>query len=356
MLKKINLLARSSLLVLFLTFFSFSVFAQKTVTGKVTNKANGQPISGATVRVKGTTVAAATNAEGFFTINANDKSTLVVTVVGFEPVEQTVAGKSNFSFSLTETTSQLNEVVVTGYSAQRKKDITGAVVVVNVADLKAVPGGTTESLLQGQASGVTVINSGAPGGGSNVRIRGITSIGSTDPLTIIDGTPASMHDLNVNDIESIQILKDAGAASIYGVRGSNGVVVITTKRGKPGKVRMSYDAYYGTQVPSKNGFNIANTQETANATQQSYINSGQTPAHKQLGTGTTPTIPTYIFPTAGSSVDPTKYALYTDQYTLTNKVGTDWFHEVFKNAPMQSHNVSVSTATEGPHSFSLWDT
>ena len=155
--------------------------------------------------------------------------------------------------------ASLNEVVVTGYSSQRKKDITGSVAVVNVNNLKVVPSGTTEALLQGQASGVTVINSGAPGGGSNLRIRGITSIGSTDPLVIIDGTPGAMKDLNVNDIESMQVLKDAGAAAIYGVRGSNGVVIITTKKGKAGKARVNYDGYYGTQIPDKDGFNMANT-------------------------------------------------------------------------------------------------
>jgi TonB-dependent SusC/RagA subfamily outer membrane receptor len=202
--------------------------------------------------------------------------------------------------------------------------------------MKSIPSGTTESLLQGQASGVTVINSGVPGGGSNVRIRGITSIGSTDPLTIIDGTPGNMHDLNVNDIESIQVLKDAGAAAIYGVRGSNGVVVITTKKGRQGKAKVTYDGYYGTQQPLPDGFRMANTQETANATQQSYINSGVTPAHKQFGTGTTPTIPKYITPTASATADPTKYALYTNQITEANQSGTDWFHEIFKPASIQS--------------------
>ena len=116
--------------------------------------------------------------------------------------------------NLSEKNSTLTDVVVTGYTTQQKKDITGAVAVVNVANLKALPSSTTESLLQGQASGVSVINSGSPGGGSTVRIRGITTVASNDPLVVIDGTPGSMHDLNVNDIESMQVLKDAGAASI----------------------------------------------------------------------------------------------------------------------------------------------
>jgi len=329
-------------------FLSPQVFAQqKTITGKVTNAKDNSPVGLATVNVKGTKVAVSTGANGEFSINVPDgKSTLVISSIGYGEDEINIVGKTNISVALKESTSSLNEVVVTGYTAQRKKDITGSVAVVNVANLKSIPGGTTESLLQGQASGVTVINSGAPGGGSNVRIRGITSIGSTDPLVIIDGTPGSLHDINVNDVESIQVLKDAGAASIYGVRGSNGVVVVTTKKGRSGKPKVTYDGFYGTQLANTNGFRIANTQETANATQQSYINSGQTPAHKQFGNGTIPIIPAYITPTAGASADPATYAVYTNQITKANQVGTDWFHEVFKNAPFQSHTVSVSSGTD----------
>jgi TonB-dependent SusC/RagA subfamily outer membrane receptor len=136
---------------------------------------------------------------------------------------------------LQETASTLNEIIVTGYTAQKKKDLTGSVAVVNVNDMKQVPAGTIENMLQGQASGVTVINSGAPGGGSNFRIRGISSTGNSDPLIIVDGIQvASLQDINPDDIESIQVLKDAGSTAIYGVRGSNGVVVVTTKKGKGG--------------------------------------------------------------------------------------------------------------------------
>ena len=212
--------------------------------------------------------------------------------------------------------------------------------------MKAVPSGTIEALLQGQASGVTVINSGAPGSPSNVRIRGITSTGSADPLVIIDGTPGNMHDLNVNDIQSIQVLKDAGAAAIYGVRGSNGVIVITTKKGKPGKAVVTYDAYIGTQRPLKDGWNLANPTENANAIWEQYANTGIAPSHKQYGNGATPVIPDYITPTAGKDgdpkTDPSTYALYTNQITKANKAGTDWFHEIFKPALVQDHNVSIS--------------
>ncbi len=240
--------------------------------------------------------------------------------------------------------------MVTGYTSQKKKDITGSVSVVNVTSLKQIPTGSPEQALQGQAAGVTVLTSGAPGGATNIRVRGITSVGSTAPLVIIDGTQGSLSNLNVNDIESIQVLKDAGAAAIYGVRGSNGVVIVTTKKGRSGKVKLNYDAYYGVQVPFKNGFNIANTQETANAIQQSYLNSGLRPNHKQLDTFSTPIIPDYITPTAAFDgdprTDPSQYALYDNQITRINKQGTVWFDEIFDAAPIQSHNISASTGTE----------
>ena len=332
-----------------LLFATTIVSAQsRTVTGKVTDESK-VPVTGATVSIRGSNVATQTDLEGNFSIAVpGTNSVLVVTSVGFETKEIPVGSQLNLSVTLSMSTSRLDEVVITGYTAQKKKDITGAVSVVDVENMRQLPTGTPEKALQGQASGVTIVSSGQPGGGSNIRIRGITSIGSTDPLVVIDGTPGSMHDLNMYDIESIQVLKDAGAAAIYGVRGSNGVVVITTKKGKAGKVRVTYDGYVGTQRPLKDGFNIANTQETANAVQQSYINSGLTPANKQYLDGPTPVIPDYIFPTAGMegdpNTDPSTYQLYDNQITRANKQGTDWFHEIFKPAMIHSHNVSASAA------------
>lgn len=364
---KINLLVKSGLLALFLVFFSFNVFAQKSVTGKVTNKANGQPIVGATIQVKGTTTVSLTNNEGVFTINAGPKAVLVVSVVGFETIEQSVAGKSEFSFALTETTSQLNEILVTGYSAQRKKDITGSVSVVNVKDLKAVPSGSPEQMLQGRASGLNVITSGQPGSTSNIRIRGINSFGSVEPLVIVDGVQGSLTNLNVSDIESIQVLKDAGAASIYGVRGSNGVIVVTTKKGKSGRATVTYDAYVGTQRPKGgNAFNLLNTQGMADLTWLALKNSGLPTAHAQYGTGATPVIPDYILNGSNSGVIGTISAADLAQYNTTNfnksiyqivqanKTGTDWFHEVFRPAAIQSHTVSASGGNDkNTYLFSL---
>ncbi len=340
--------------ILFLSLLVTSqLFSQKTVTGRVVNKNDQQPVADASVQVKGTTLGTKVANDGRFYLKVPlDNSILVVSIVGFQSLEVGVNGKTDLGdVALTVSSINLNEVVVTGYSAQRKKDITGSVAVVNVANLKTVPSGSTESLLQGQAAGVTVLNSGAPGGNSSIRVRGITSVGSTEPLVIVDGTPGNLHDLNVNDIQSIQVLKDAGAAAIYGVRGSNGVIIVTTKRGRTGKAVVSYDAYYGTQRPlSGNVWNLANPQEAADAIWKTYTNIGLAPSHKQYGNGTTPVIPDYITPTgtmAGDPrTDPSQYALYKNQITKANKAGTDWFHEIFKPAHIQSQNISVSGGSD----------
>ncbi len=222
-------------------------------------------------------------------------------------------------------------------------------------------------MLQGQAAGVTVISSGSPGAESNIFIRGISSFGNTYPLIIVDGVEATLHDLNPNDIESVQVLKDAGAAAIYGVRGSNGVIVITTKRGKTGKPFVTYDGYYGTQRPlSGNVFNLLNPQELANALWQASITSGQVdtgthlPVSEQYGKGAQPVLPDYIDPSGkfegDPAVDPSLYnidysrgAIY--QITKANKSGTDWYHAVFSPAPIQSHTVAASGGSDKSNYF-----
>ncbi|MDE3234568.1 MAG: TonB-dependent receptor [Bacteroidota bacterium] len=338
------------MLVTFLLFSSLSLIAQKTITGKVINKVTGQPIASAAVQIKGSKTGALTNPEGLFSIKVpNQNSVLVFSFVGYEPVEMAApSGSEMITVRLSEMNSALDAVLVTGYTSQRKKDITGSVAVVNVSNMKSIPSGTAEAALQGQASGVTVINSGQPGGGSNLRIRGITSPGNTTPLVIIDGVQGSLHDLNANDIESIQVLKDAGAAAIYGVQGANGVIIVTTKKGKPGKSKITYDAYVGTQQPLSKGFNLANTMEYATAIRQMEINSG-VPAgsrNQQFGQGDVPTIPDYITPTAAKAgdpgTDPSAYNINSNQITKANKAGTDWFHEIFKPAIIQSHTVTAS--------------
>ena len=358
---KTNVLARCCSIGLFL-LFSCCLFAQKTVTGKVSSNADKQPIAGATIQVKGTKIATQTNSDGTFSISSpRDIGVLVITVVGFEALQVPVSGRQNIGeVGLATSTTSLNDVVVTGYTAQRKKDITGSVAIVDMKNMKAVPSGNPDAMLQGQAAGVNVITTGSPGGQSDIVIRGITTFGDNTPLVMIDGVAGSLHDINPNDIESIQVLKDAGAASIYGVRGANGVIVVTTKKGKNGRSMISYDGYYGTQRPlSGNVFHLLNAQELANALWTADRNSNQltngNPFSTQYGNGANPVLPDYIFPGGAkegdSSVNPN---LYNIDYTKgpiyhierANKAGTDWFHTVFKPALIQSHNVSASGGSD----------
>ncbi len=364
MLQKSNPIMMIGLTALLLCIGLFSASAQKTVTGRVINSGDKQPIAGATVQVRSTGIATQTDNNGTFSVRVPaDSNALIITVVGYEQLDVPTTGKTSIGdIGLHSTTATLNDVVVTGYTAQRKKDITGSVAVVNMANAKQVPSGSTEAMLQGQAAGVTVINSGAPGGASNIRIRGITSIGSSDPLVIIDGTPGNLHDLNINDVQSIQVLKDAGAASIYGVRGSNGVIIVTTKKGRSGRAQLTYDAFYGTQRPLKHAFDLADPTETGNALWREYLNDGLVPADKQYGSGPTPVVPDYITPAGAMEGDPrtnpATYALYSNQITRANKAGTDWFHEIFNPAPVMSHNLSASGGSEKSsyyYSFNYFD-
>ncbi|HEX9513020.1 MAG TPA: TonB-dependent receptor [Puia sp.] len=337
------------MVTIFLLFTCFA-YAQNAVTGKVINKTDNTPVPGATVQVKGSKVITQSGADGAFSINLpNGKGTLVISAVGFGKLEVLVtAGVPAGDISLTTVSSTLNDVVVTGYTSQRKKDITGSVSVVNVADMKQTPAGSTEALLQGQASGVTVFSTGQPGGAAVVQIRGVTSSGNSAPLVIIDGVPGSMHDINSNDIQSIQVLKDAGAAAIYGVRGSNGVIIITTKRGA-GPVKVSYDAYYGTQRPLGKSWDLATPTQTGVAKWAQAFNDGLTASDPQYGSGPTPVLPYYITPSGAPQGAPNtslaNYSLYKNHITLADQNGNNWFKDIFKPAPIQNHNLSVSGGT-----------
>ncbi|RYZ55711.1 MAG: SusC/RagA family protein, partial [Chitinophagaceae bacterium] len=215
--------------------FAFTANAQRTITGIVTN-ANAQPIIGASVIVKGTDNGTTTDLQGRYSIAVpNDQSILVFSFVGYGSQEVAVSGKNSVSISLTENGGTMNEIVVTGYSSQAKKDITGSVSVVNVKELVANPSSNVQNLLQGKAAGVTVGTSGIPGAGSNVRVHGYSTFGNNEPLYVVDGARVgSITELNPNDIETLQVLKDASAASIYGSAAAGGVIIITTKKGKQG--------------------------------------------------------------------------------------------------------------------------
>ncbi|HWB26011.1 MAG TPA: TonB-dependent receptor [Chitinophagaceae bacterium] len=369
--QKIGRLSVRVCTVVICMFISGALFAQRKVSGTVTSARTSQPVAFATITVKGTNVATASDVSGAFTITVPaGKTVLTVSSVGFADQDVTI-GSGPVNVVLADQVSNLDEIVVTGYTAQKKKEITGSVSVVNVKDLKSVPAGTTEQMLQGQASGVTVINSGSPGENSTVLIRGISSFGNVDPLVIIDGVPGSMHDLNAQDIESFQVVKDA-AAAIYGVRGSAGVVIITTKKGKAGKSTITYDGYYGSQVPKGgNVFNKLDPQGMADLYFLQAKNSGQVDAQgnvnsAQYGKGTSPRLPDYLVigSTSGVVGQPTQAQL--DAYNIdydkgdiyqivaANKQGTDWFHSIFKNAPIQNHNLTASGGNEkSTYLFSL---
>ncbi|MEP7317114.1 MAG: TonB-dependent receptor [Panacibacter sp.] len=355
--QKIDCLAARVCAALILLFLSGSLFAQKKVTGVVTSVKDNQPVAFATVTVKGTNIATVTTTTGAFSINVPaNKNVLVVSSIGFDDAEVNISAKTDVQVSLKEKTSSLDEIVVTGYTAQKKKEITGAVSVVNVKELKQSPVGTGEEALQGRASGVTVISSGQPGAASDIRIRGITSFGNNAPLVIIDGVRGSLHDINVNDIESLQVLKDASAA-IYGVAGSNGVIILTTKKGKQGKAKVSYDGYYGVTTRGP-GYDMANTQEEADAIWQQQRNSGiANPSSKQYGSGANPVIPDYITPFGSfegdPNTDPSTYNKASNQITRAS-LGTNWYNEITRNAPTQSHNISVSAGSDkSSYFFSL---
>ena len=324
-------------------------YAQQVITGRVST--NDSTLSGVTVNVKGTSTTTQTDSEGNFKINASPTSVLVFSYVGFESQEMPLNNRTNVDIFLNRISGSLDEVVVTGYSSQSKKDITGSVAVVDVKSMKSIPTGAAEQALQGQAAGVNVITSGAPGGRSNIFIRGVTSFGDNQPLVIVDGVQSSLHDINPNDIESVQVLKDAGAASIYGVRGANGVVIVTTRKGKSGAPKVTYDAYYGIQTPP--GGNVLNI---ASPTAYADFVKKMKPGTALFANG----IPDYMYAGPGvvgvgmegdPAVDPSNYVFdptnRNNDYLIQrfNKGGTDWFHEVFKPAPMQNHTVSVSGGT-----------
>lgn len=364
--------------VLMFLLISGSLLAQRKVTGLVTAAKTSQPVAFASVTVKGTNIATATDAAGAFSISVPaGKNVLVVTSVGFADQDVNI-GTGVVNVVLQETTSNLDEIVVTGYTAQRKKEITGAVSVVNVKDLKSVPSGTAEQMLQGQASGVTILGSGSPGESSNVFIRGITSFGNATPLIIVDGVQSApgdlsiLHDLSGNDIESVQVLKD-GQAAIYGARGASGVIIVTTRKGK-GRSTINYDGYTGTQVPlSGNVWHKADPQQMADlyflaaynsqqwdTSAQHYMTSAQYGkiAKADYEAGKRPTLPDYIKAGNSSGVsasDPAvNLALYNNNYSKgplylivpANKTGTDWFHALFSNAPLMSHTMTASGGTD----------
>ncbi|HVZ57849.1 MAG TPA: TonB-dependent receptor [Chitinophagaceae bacterium] len=356
-----KLTARRYVFTLVTLFLTTLAFAQKQVTGKISNSADKQPIAGATVAVKGTNIATQTNIDGVFTLTVPaGRNTLVVSSVGYKTVEMPVGSESTMNISMDVATSNLDEVIVTGYTTQKVKEVTGSVAIVKPKDLTAVPAGQTEEMLQGRVAGLNVINTGQPGQGAQISLQGYGNFGDTKPLYIIDGVQGDINTLNPSDIESVQVLKDAGSAAIYGVRGANGVIVITTKRGKAGKPVITYDSYVGTQRPLKDGWGLLDTKGRAALYDLAVQNTpGASHNNPQYGPGPTYTLPYYII--AGNKygvTDPNDPAAdlskYNNNYgagpiyiiTKANQQGTDWFHELFKPAFQTNHTLTASGGSD----------
>jgi TonB-linked SusC/RagA family outer membrane protein len=353
--------------------------ANFAIEGKVSDN-TGSPLPGVNILVKGTASGTTSDSDGNFKLNVADgNAVLVFSFIGYITQEVGVANRTSINISMEADVVSLSEVVVTGYGSQSKRDITGAVSTLDSKTLLATPTTNLGQALQGKAAGVTVGNENSPGGGVMVRIRGFGTINDNSPLYVIDGVPTkgNLNTINQNDIESIQILKDASAASIYGSRAGNGVVIVTTKKGKQGKPVFTYDMYIGTQRPGKL-LSLLNTQEYADLTWESRINAGAVgangnPVHAQFGNGATPVIPDYIFPAGAMEGDPRvaqdangNYINYSNNIdaadfnktkwmiTKANKEGTNWLDEIYNPAPIQNHQIGVSGGTDaGRYAMSL---
>lgn len=293
------------------------------ITGKVTDE-NGLALAGVTVSVKGTKTGATTNQDGNYRINAPDNAILVFRNVGFITREVTAAGKTIVDVQLRTDTKGLNEVVVVGYGTQKRSTLTGAITSVNAKTINALPVASVEQALQGRVAGLSVTNNGSPGSQPIVTIRGISSINfASDPLYVIDGFPTgNLSSFDSKDIESVEVLKDASAAAIYGSRATNGVILITTKKGsRNGRLMVNLDSYAGIQSPSKK-LDLLNTSQ--------YLQY----ANMLLGAGNLP--PRFTDANFNQPI----YAGSSQTYAQTN---TDWQDAYFKNnALITSNNLSVS--------------
>lgn len=362
--RNLPLFKRMAILLLMSLCLAFTVRAQTKITGKVIAGDDKSPIIGASVKIKNAPGGTITDANGVFALSTTPNAVLVISFVGYSNKEVSLNGQTTLNVTLDPVKNDLTEVVVTGYSTQRKKDLTGAVTVVSIAQLKSQPAASAVEALQGKAPGVQIVTDGAPGSTPQIRVRGFSTINNNDPLYVIDGVPyeGKLSWLNQNDIETMQVLKDASSASIYGARANNGVVIITTKRGVAGPPRITLDSYYGISSPRKNAFpKMMNPQQYADYIFQGFRNAnpgGVIDAGTNYGNGATPTLPEYLV--AGSATgqnvtaadaDPSKYNYSRNPATFyqivkANQQGTNWFDEITESAPTQSYQLSSSGGGE----------
>lgn len=333
-------------------------FAQQKleVTGIVTDP-SGETLIGAAIMEKGTTNTSITDEDGHFKINVKEGAVLVISYIGYD--KQELPATADMTIVLKEDELNLQEVVVTGYTTQRKADLTGSVSVVSAKDLKKTSDNDPMRALQGKVAGMTITADGSPSGTGTVRIRGIGSFNSSqDPLFVIDGVPTttSLNSLNMNDIESMQVLKDAASASIYGSRAANGVIIITTRKGKKGdKVKVDFGANFTAQFYTPQSMmSLCNTEEYATAMAQAALNDGLDPVAYASNYG--------LDLQAASGVGIKAYDPQTGQYNSYTVNGlydgyinakrtmrfsdTDWLNAISQTGFRQSYDLSVSNATE----------
>lgn len=338
---------------------STAMAQNRQIAGTVTD-AKGRALQGVSVSVAGTNTFTTTDANGKFTLSLKKPDDQVsFAYVGYVTKKVAPGTQSQLSVVLAEDESTTSEVVVTGYTAQRKKDITGAVTVVNAKQLTSVPAASVTQMLQGRAAGVNVGNDNSPGGGTMVRIRGFGTVNNNSPLYIIDGVPTqgTLNQINPNDIESMQVLKDASSASIYGARAANGVVIITTKKGKPGESNINFDYYTGSQRPDKM-LNLLNTQELGQYLYLADLGAGKNPsvtspsAQYRFGPNGEETIADYIYPNVFGTL-PSNYTYTNDianpqlgktafNITKANKDGTDWQNVIFGPATISNYQLGAT--------------
>jgi TonB-linked SusC/RagA family outer membrane protein len=285
-----------------------------TISGKITSEGDNMTLPGASVTVKGTANSVAADFDGAYTITANKNDVLVFSFIGYTSQEVLVGDQKTVNVTLASEATVLDDVVVIGYGTQKKSDLTGSISVVNVKEAKNTVTYDVAKMLQGQAPGVTVQSSGEPGGFVNIKIRGVTSFANNNPLFVIDGIIVdNPQDFAPGDIESIQVLKDASSAAIYGVRGANGVVIITTKKGKAGKLSVNFKSLVGIQnVPKK--IPVTNREQYQKITNAAYVNSGQA-----------------ILP----GNDP------SSEYFINN-VDTDWQDEAYRTGIIQNTSFTIA--------------
>ncbi len=342
-------ISRWWMLVLLLTV-SIQGFAQtRVVSGTITSAETGEKLIGVSVMIKGSSKGTITDLDGQFSVDATKDDILVISMVGMKTVEIKVGANQRLNISLAEDAQLINELVVTGYSTQKKADLTGAVTVVNVNELRNLNHTNPMQSLQGRVAGMIVSSDGSPSGaGTSVRLRGIGTLNNNDPLYIIDGVPTKegIHLMNPNDIESIQVLKDASSASIYGSRAANGVIIITTKKAKEGVLDITANArttfsYYSNKL------DVLNAEQYGTAFWQAKVNDGLNPNANSISYQFDWTKDANGVPVLNKLILPD----YLDAGKTLKTADTDWFDEISQTGISRNYDITINNGSDKGNSM-----